>query len=173
MRQGFKRRFGARENNLRDALRVAGRDMLGIRTEDELMKDEIRPTMRAVAIDRFGGPEVLKLRTLPVPEVGPGEVLIRVQTAGVGEWDPFEREGGYAEMLGIEPGFPYVLGSEGSVCSFGTLMTIQGLMQELFAIYSSPLASASPASSTRIVPVRGWLPRHRWSRKRAHLVAER
>jgi NADPH2:quinone reductase len=114
MRQGFKRRFRVRENDLRDVLRVAGRDMFGIRTEDEFMKDEIRPTMRAVAMDRFGGPEVLKLRTLPVPEVGPGEVLIRVHTAGMGEWDPFEREGGYAEMLGIEPGFPYVLGSEGA-----------------------------------------------------------
>jgi NADPH2:quinone reductase len=78
------------------------------------MNDEMQPTMRAVAIDRFGGPEVLKLRTLPVPEVGPREVLIRVQTAGVGEWDPFEREGGYAEMLGIEPKFPYILGSEGA-----------------------------------------------------------
>lgn len=70
--------------------------------------------MRAVAIDRFGGPEALRLQTLPVPEVGPGEVMIRVETAGVGQWDPFEREGGYAEMLGIEPGFPYVLGSEGA-----------------------------------------------------------
>jgi NADPH:quinone reductase-like Zn-dependent oxidoreductase len=70
--------------------------------------------MRAVAIDRFGGPEVLELRQLPVPEVGPGEVLIRVEAAGVGEWDPFEREGGYAALLGIEPTFPYVLGSEGA-----------------------------------------------------------
>ena len=40
-------------------------------------------TMKAVAIDRFGGPETMKLRTLPVPEVGPEEVLIRVETAGV------------------------------------------------------------------------------------------
>ncbi|MCG8458547.1 MAG: alcohol dehydrogenase catalytic domain-containing protein, partial [Holophagales bacterium] len=71
-------------------------------------------TMLAVALDRFGGPEELGLRTLPVPEVGPDEVLIRVESAGVGEWDPFEREGGYAEMLGIEPHFPYVLGSEGA-----------------------------------------------------------
>lgn len=78
------------------------------------MKDETRPTMRAVAMDRFGGPEVLKPRNLPVPGVGSGEVLVRVQVAGVGEWDPFEREGGYAEMLGIEPEFPYVLGSEGA-----------------------------------------------------------
>jgi len=71
-------------------------------------------TMRAAAIERFGGPETITLRTLPVPEVGPDEVLIRVQTAGVGEWDPFEREGGYAEMLGMSPTFPYVLGSEGA-----------------------------------------------------------
>lgn len=70
--------------------------------------------MRAVALDQFGGPEVLKLQTLPVPEIGPDEVLIRVESAGVGQWDPFEREGGYAEMLDIEPHFPYVLGSEGA-----------------------------------------------------------
>lgn len=40
--------------------------------------------------------------------------MIRVAAAGVGQWEPFEREGGYAEMLGIEPHFPYVLGSEGA-----------------------------------------------------------
>lgn len=78
------------------------------------MRQATQNTMQAVAIDRFGGIETLKLRALPVPEVGPDEVLIRVESAGVGEWDPFEREGGYAEMLGIEPEFPYVLGSEGA-----------------------------------------------------------
>jgi len=39
--------------------------------------------MRAVALDRFGGPEVLMLRTVPLPDVGPQEVLIRVQVAGL------------------------------------------------------------------------------------------
>lgn len=73
-----------------------------------------RDTMQAAVIDRFGGPGTLAVQTLHVPEIGPREVLIGVDTAGVGEWDPFEREGGYAEMLGIEPAFPYVLGSEGS-----------------------------------------------------------
>lgn len=77
-------------------------------------------TMRAIAIDRFGGTETLKLRTLPIPEIGPGEVLLRVHTAGIGEWDPFEREGGYAEMQGTQPAFPYVLGSEGS----GTIVAV-------------------------------------------------
>jgi NADPH:quinone reductase-like Zn-dependent oxidoreductase len=70
--------------------------------------------MRAVAIDRFGGPDTLTLKTLPIPEIGPDEVLVRLEFAGVGEWDPFEREGGYAKMMGMQPDFPYVLGSEGA-----------------------------------------------------------
>ncbi|MEX2262752.1 MAG: NADP-dependent oxidoreductase [Bryobacteraceae bacterium] len=71
-------------------------------------------TMRAAAMDRFGGLETITLQTLPVPEAGPDEVLIRVESAGVAVWDPFEREGGFAEMFGIEPKFPYVLGSDGA-----------------------------------------------------------
>ena len=74
----------------------------------------ISETMRAIAIDRFGGVEEMKLRTFPVPPVGPDDVLIRLEFAGVGEWDPFEREGGYAEMMGMQPDFPYLLGSEGA-----------------------------------------------------------
>ena len=78
------------------------------------MKLTTQNIMQAVALSQFGGPEVLKLQMLPVPKVGPDEVLIRVESVGVGEWDPFEREGGYAELLGIEPHFPYILGSEGA-----------------------------------------------------------
>ena len=51
-------------------------------------------TMRAAAIDRFGGPEVLTVRTVPVPEPDSGEVLISVHTAGVGSWDAEMRRGG-------------------------------------------------------------------------------
>lgn len=78
------------------------------------MTTGIPETMRAIAIDRFGGVEEMKQRTLPVPRVGPDDVLIRLEYAGVGEWDPFEREGGYAEMTGETPAFPYILGSEGA-----------------------------------------------------------
>jgi NADPH2:quinone reductase len=70
--------------------------------------------MRAAAIDRFGGPELITLHTVPIPEVGPDEVLIRIEAAGVGVWDPFEREGGFAEMYGSAPRFPYILGSDGA-----------------------------------------------------------
>jgi NADPH2:quinone reductase len=77
-------------------------------------KQAKKKTMRAVAIDRFGGPEVLAVKTLPIPDVGPDEVLIRVELAGVGQWDPFEREGGFVQWMGTEPKFPYVLGSDGA-----------------------------------------------------------
>jgi NADPH:quinone reductase len=71
-------------------------------------------SMQAVAMERFGGLETLTLRTLPVPEIGPDELLIRIEAAGVGIWDPYEREGGFAALFGIEPKFPYVLGSDGA-----------------------------------------------------------
>ncbi|XXF76245.1 NADP-dependent oxidoreductase [Myxococcaceae bacterium GXIMD 01537] len=78
------------------------------------MKPSIPSQMKAAAIDRFGGPEVLGMKTIAVPEVGPGEVLIRVEAAGVGQWDPSEREG---EMEDYKPGktsFPHVLGTDGA-----------------------------------------------------------
>jgi NADPH:quinone reductase len=78
------------------------------------MKQTTPTSMQAAAIDRFGGIETIQLQTLPVPDIGPDEVLIRVEVAGVGVWDAFEREGGFARMFGIEPKFPYVLGSDGA-----------------------------------------------------------
>ncbi len=70
--------------------------------------------MRAAALDRFGGVENLHVKQLPVPEPGPDEVLLRVESAGVGVWDPYEREGEFAKMFGATPTFPYVLGSDGA-----------------------------------------------------------
>lgn len=71
-------------------------------------------TMRAAALDKFGGPEALKIQDLPLPQIEAEEVLIRVEAAGVGAWDPFEREGRFVEILGNKPTFPYVLGTDGA-----------------------------------------------------------
>jgi NADPH2:quinone reductase len=71
----------------------------------------IAQTMRAAAIDRFGGPEVLTLHELPVPPLDHGEVLIAIHTAGVGIWDADIRGGWYPEG---QPQFPLVLGTDGS-----------------------------------------------------------
>ena len=78
------------------------------------MKNKSHQTMRAVAIDEFGGIEKMKPRELPVPEVATDEILIRVDTAGVGVWDPFDREGGFAKEYGMQPSFPHVLGWDGA-----------------------------------------------------------
>jgi len=77
-------------------------------------------TMRAVALDKFGGPEALKIQNLPIPQLEADEVLIRVEAAGVGAWDPFEREGRFVEIMGVKPTFPYVLGTDGA----GTIAAI-------------------------------------------------
>lgn len=71
-------------------------------------------TMRAVALDKFGGPETLKIQNVPIPEIEANEVLIRVEAAGVGAWDPLEREGRFVEIMGTKPTFPYVLGTDGA-----------------------------------------------------------
>ena len=71
-------------------------------------------TMRAVALDKFGGPETLHIQNLPIPEIEAQEVLIRVEAAGVGAWDPIEREGRFVEIMGTKPAFPYVLGTDGA-----------------------------------------------------------
>jgi NADPH:quinone reductase-like Zn-dependent oxidoreductase len=67
--------------------------------------------MRAAVIDRFGSASVLKVRDVPVPKIGAQEVLIAIDTAGVGIWDAKTRAGKWAE--GDEE-FPRILGVDGS-----------------------------------------------------------
>jgi NADPH:quinone reductase-like Zn-dependent oxidoreductase len=67
--------------------------------------------MFAAAIDRFGDPNVITGHALPVPPLDDGEVLIAVDTAGVGPWDADIRAGWYP---GRKPHFPLVLGVDGA-----------------------------------------------------------
>ncbi|WP_458090661.1 NADP-dependent oxidoreductase [Streptomyces malaysiensis] len=50
-------------------------------------------TMRAIRLHEFGGPEVLRHEEVPVPEPGPGEVLVRVHAVGINPPDWYAREG--------------------------------------------------------------------------------
>jgi len=81
--------------------------------------------MRAAALDRFGGVENIHVKQLPVPDLGPDEILLRIESAGVGVWDPYEREGEFAKMFGTKPSFPYVLGSDGA----GTVAAVGARVQ--------------------------------------------
>ena len=49
--------------------------------------------MKAVAVEQIGGPEQLQLLEVPVPAPGRGEVLVRIEAAGVNAVDAMFREG--------------------------------------------------------------------------------
>lgn len=65
-------------------------------------------TMKAAVIHAPGGPEVLKLETLPIPTPSPGQVLIRVKACGLNRSELFTRQG----LSGTAVRFPRVLGIE-------------------------------------------------------------
>jgi NADPH:quinone reductase-like Zn-dependent oxidoreductase len=73
--------------------------------------------MRAVVIPRHGPPEVLEVRELPDPPVGPGELRIAVKAAGINFADTMARVGLYPDA----PKLPCVVGYEvaGEVESVG------------------------------------------------------
>ncbi|MEO1193406.1 MAG: NAD(P)H-quinone oxidoreductase [Pseudomonadota bacterium] len=59
--------------------------------------------MRAIEIAEPGGPEVLRVTSLPIPSPGPSEVLIEVAAAGVNRPDVLQRLGGYPPPPGASP----------------------------------------------------------------------
>ena len=60
--------------------------------------------MRAIQIRKTGGPEVLQLVDLPKPEPKAGEVLVKIEAAGVNFIDTYLREGRYPAPLPFIPG---------------------------------------------------------------------
>jgi NADPH2:quinone reductase len=63
------------------------------------------PMMRQVHFEGHGGPDVIRIGEAPVPEPGPGQVLIEVAAAGVNRPDCLQREGVYPPPAG-ESGIP-------------------------------------------------------------------
>jgi len=64
--------------------------------------------MKAIVVREFGAPEVMKLEEVPTPEVGAGQVLVRVKAAGVNPVDTYIRAGTHAE----KPNLPYTPGKD-------------------------------------------------------------
>ena len=78
--------------------------------------------MKAIIIERPGGPEVLKLVERPVPAHGPADVLIRVKAAGVNRPDLFQRKGNYPAPAGVVADVPG-LEVAGVITACGTRVT--------------------------------------------------
>ncbi len=67
-------------------------------------------TMRAVVIDRYGGPEVLRLATVPRPVPTRGQVLVRTRFIGVNPKDIIVRKGKFQIATGKK--FPLIVGHD-------------------------------------------------------------
>jgi NADPH:quinone reductase-like Zn-dependent oxidoreductase len=74
--------------------------------------------MMAWRVHAFGPPEVMTFERIPRPEPGPGEVLLKVEAAGVGPWDGWIRTGKSA----LPQPLPLTLGSDlsGEIVAMGT-----------------------------------------------------
>ncbi len=79
------------------------------------------PTMHAIRIRETGGPELLRLETIPVPTPAAGEALVRVAAAGVNFIDVYKRTGLYRIPR------PATLGEEGA----GTIEAVGAAVPEL------------------------------------------
>jgi len=81
--------------------------------------------MQAIEITRFGAPDVLQPVQRPMPQPGPGEVLIEVAASGVNRPDVFQRRGHYApppgasDLPGLEVAGTLVEGDFGTDNAFG------------------------------------------------------
>ncbi len=107
--------------------------------------------MRAIRFERTGGPEVLAVVELPDPEVGPGEVLVDVEHAGLNFIDTYHRSGLYPVPL------PSGIGLEGVgvVRTVGDGVTDRRVGQRVAwadRMGSYAEAIAVPAARTVVVP---------------------
>jgi NADPH2:quinone reductase len=109
-------------------------------------------TMIAIEIDGFGGPEVLKPTTRPVPLPSTGEVLIEVAAAGVNRPDIFQRQGNYAPP----PGASDIPGLEvaGKIVAVGLGVHHYRVGQEVCALVAGGgYASYCAAPEPQVLPV--------------------
>jgi len=94
------------------------------------------PTMNAVRVHRFGGPEVLSLEeNVPLPDLGAHQVLVRILYAGVNPVETYIREGQYSRL----PELPYTPGSDaaGYVHQLGSAVTSLKIGDRVFVTGSS------------------------------------
>ncbi len=70
--------------------------------------------MKAIRIEQYGGPEVLRLQDIPMPEPGTGEVLVRMAHAGINVMDVGTRKGAFANSQTYPVRLPTTIGMEGA-----------------------------------------------------------
>jgi NADPH:quinone reductase-like Zn-dependent oxidoreductase len=119
-------------------------------------------TMMAWRVHEFGPPETMRFERVPRPEPGPGEVLVKVEAAGVGPWDGWIRAGKSA----LPQPLPLTLGSDlsGETVAIGSGVSelrvedrVYGITNPQFigayaeyALASAGMVSNKPTSLTHV-----------------------
>lgn len=114
--------------------------------------------MKAIALNRYGGPEVLAAVELPTPKIGPDGVLVRAKTAGVNPVDWKVRQG-YLDG-GFPSHFPLVPGWDvaGVVAAVGPAVTAYAVGDEVLGyvrrdhIQHGTYAELVPAPERALAP---------------------
>ena len=98
--------------------------------------------MRAVSIEEHGGPEVLEVRKVPNPEIGPLDVLIKVWACGVNHVDLYLRQG----IIGANIPLPAIPGREvaGEIMEVGELVRDFELGDRVTVIPRFPCGNCEP-----------------------------
>jgi NADPH:quinone reductase-like Zn-dependent oxidoreductase len=123
--------------------------------------------MQTMTVSATGGPEVLQLGEVDLPQPGPGEVLVRVLAAGVGPWDVSLRAGRFGHDLPFVPGAEFagvVVGDSGAAAAFDDGTPVYGYpgLTGCYAQYVTcpaeqlaPVPAALSALEAAAVPVSG------------------
>jgi NADPH:quinone reductase-like Zn-dependent oxidoreductase len=138
-------------------------------------EDPTHASMMAWRVHEFGPPSVMRFERVPRPNPGPGEVLVKVEAAGVGPWDGWIRAGKSA----LPQPLPLTLGSDlaGEIVALGPEVSdfrvgdqVYGVTNPRFigayaeyALASAAMVSRKPASlnfieaaSVPVIAVTAW-----------------
>ena len=129
---------------------------------DQIDEQQTHSSMMAWRVHEFGPPDVMRFERVPRPNPGPGEVLVKVEAAGVGPWDGWIRAGKSA----LPQPLPLTLGSDlsGEIIAVGPGVSdlrvgdqVYGVTNPQFigayaeyALASAAMVSRKPTSLTYI-----------------------
>ena len=104
------------------------------------MAQQSRSLMMAWRVHAYGPPDVLKFESIPRPDPGPGEVLVKVEAAGVGPWDGWIRAGKSA----LPQPLPLTLGSDlaGEVVAVGPGVSYPRVGEQVYGVTNTQFVGA-------------------------------
>src|SRR3954469_10764700 len=103
-------------------------------------EDQTHSSMMAWRVHEFGPPSVMRFERVLRPDPGPGEVLLKVEAAGVGPWDGWIQGGKSA----LPQPLPLTLGSDlsGEIVAVGPSVSELGLGDQVYGVTNSRFVGA-------------------------------